>query len=80
MLLLYKKRYKLFHKMSMNLKTYIGVTTVLFLIIAVLHLARTIFGWEALINGWVVPLGMSWVGLAVSGFLAYAGFNLRRHV
>ena len=60
----------------MDKKTYFSVTAIIFLIIAVLHLARTFTGWEASIGGWMVPQWMSWTAFVVSGFLAYSGLHL----
>ncbi len=50
------------------------------LIIAVLHALRLFFGWHALIGGWTVPMWMSWVGLALARFLAYAAFSMKGSV
>jgi hypothetical protein len=54
---------------------YNTITAVLFLIIAVLHLLRIIFGWAAQIGGLDVPIWASWLALIVSGALAYFGFR-----
>ena len=50
----------------------------IFSLIALLHLFRLLFGWNANIGGWVVPHWLSWVALIVAGYLAYAGFRLMR--
>jgi hypothetical protein len=60
----------------MDKKTYVAVTTMVFLIVALLHLARLFAGWDAVIGGWEVPLWVSWLALLVSGFLAWSGFKL----
>ena len=57
-------------------KTYNTITALLFLVVAVLHLLRIIFGWAAQIGGLSIPLWASWLGLIVSGALAYFGFRL----
>ena len=62
----------------MNQKTFTLTTGVVFSIIAVLHVLRLLFGWEAMIGGWNVPLWVSWVAIAVSGYFAYTAFRLRR--
>mgnify|MGYP001616067802 CR=1 FL=1 len=59
----------------MNKKTYFIVTTLVFVIVAVLHLTRIFLGWEASMGGWTVPQWVSWIALAGSSFLAYSGFN-----
>jgi hypothetical protein len=60
----------------MDKKTYVAVTTMVFLIVAVVHLMRIFAGWDASIGGWAVPQWVSWLAFLVSGFLAWAGFKL----
>ncbi len=60
----------------MNRQTYLLATATIFAIIGLLHLARIVFGWEALIGGWAVPAWASWLALAVSAILAFWGFRL----
>ncbi len=62
----------------MNGRTYALVTGVVFLVIAVLHLLRLIFGWQAAIGGGSVPMWASWVALLIAGYLMYEGFRLGR--
>ena len=62
----------------MNQKTYFAVTTLIFVIIAVLHLTRIFTGWEASMGGWTVPRWVSWVAFVGSSLLAYSGFNLNK--
>ncbi len=62
----------------MNHKTFSLVTGVLFLVVAVAHLARIVYGWEITIDTFVVPVWMSWIALAATGFLAYSGLRLAR--
>jgi hypothetical protein len=60
---------------TLDQKAYNTLTAVLFLIIAVLHLLRIIFGWPAQIGELDIPLWASWLALVVSGALAYFGFR-----
>jgi len=62
----------------MTQRVFIRVAGVVFLAIAVLHLLRLVFGWEAVIAGWSVPQGLSWIALLVSGALALTAFKLNR--
>ena len=62
----------------MSQKSYITVTGAVFLVIAVLHLLRLLFGWEAVIGGWNVPTWVSGLALVLSGYLAYSAFKLRK--
>jgi hypothetical protein len=57
-------------------QTYNAVTAALFLIIAVLHLLRIVFGWAAEIGGLAIAMWVSWLGLVVAGALAYSGFRV----
>jgi hypothetical protein len=58
-----------------NQRTYNAVTAVLFLIVALLHLLRIVFGWSAVIGGLAIPIWASWLALVVTGALAYFGFR-----
>ena len=64
----------------MDQKTYNITTAALFLIIALLHLLRVIFGWPAQIGGLDIPLWASWLALIVSGALAWFGFRQSVHL
>ena len=59
----------------MDQRTYNIVTATLFLIVAVLHLLRVVFGWPARIGGLDIPLWASWLAILVTGALAYCGFR-----
>lgn len=39
-------------------------------LMAVLHVLRVVFGWEAMIAGWVFPLWLSLFGAVLAGGLA----------
>jgi hypothetical protein len=60
----------------MTQRSFFLITSILFLLIALLHAIRLLQGWQVTIGGTVVPLWVSWIGLAISGFLAYEGFLL----
>lgn len=59
----------------MAVKTYLSISGLIFLVIAVLHALRIAYGWEAMLGGWEVPMWLSWVALVVSGYLSW---NARR--
>ena len=59
---------------ALDQKAYNTITAALFLVIAVLHLARIIFSWPAQIGGLDIPLWASWPALVIAGALAYFGF------
>jgi hypothetical protein len=54
------------------------MTAVLFFLIALLHAVRLLRGWQVTIEGAVVPIWISWIGLAIAAYLAYEGFRLAR--
>ncbi len=60
----------------MTHKNYMNASGWIFAIIALVHLARTIYGWSAVVNGWQVPLWVSWIAIIVAGYLAYNAFRL----
>ena len=62
----------------MSRRAYLLVSAVIFLLVALLHLARIVFRWSAVIDGWSVPMWLSWVGIILAGALAYFGFSLAR--
>jgi len=54
------------------------VTATLFLVVALMHLLRIIFGWSVEIGSLSIPFWVSWLGVLVAGALAYFGFTQRR--
>jgi len=62
----------------MNRKTFSLATGAIFAVIAVLHLLRLLFGWDANIGGWSVPRWISWVALVIAGYLAFEGMRFGR--
>lgn len=59
-------------------KTYYRTVSVLFFIIAVVHLLRVVYGWGAVVNDIVVPFWVSWVVVLVAGYLAFEGFKFNK--
>lgn len=62
----------------MTQKQFNLVAGTIFAVIAVLHLLRLIYHWNALIANRPVPLGASVVAFVVAGYLAWQGFRLRK--
>jgi hypothetical protein len=62
----------------LNRKTYMTLTATLFLVVAIVHLLRIIFGWQVEIGGLSIPFWVSWLGVLVAGVLAYFGFTQKR--
>ncbi len=62
----------------MTQKTFTVTAGVIFALVATLHVLRLLLHWDAVIGTCQIPLWVSWPALAVSGFLAYTAFTLRR--
>lgn len=62
----------------MNQKLFSLVAGSIFLVVALAHALRLVFGWHVVLQGWTVPLWVSWIALVISGFLAYEGLALGR--
>jgi hypothetical protein len=60
----------------MHQRTFILTAGVILLLIAIGHLSRVIFGWDAVIGGWAVPMWVSVVALLIAGYLGYEGLRL----
>lgn len=56
-------------------RTYILVAGAIFTIVAITHLYRIFTGADLVIFGWDAPLWLSWFGVAVATYLAYASFH-----
>ena len=58
-----------------KLKTVLWMNTMVFSVIALLHLLRLALRWPAQLGNWMVPVWLSGVGLIVAGVLVY--FNAK---
>lgn len=63
---------------DMNQKSFSTIVGVVFSLIAILHLLRAVYGWEAVIGGWAMPLWASWVALVAALYFAYTSFRLAK--
>jgi hypothetical protein len=48
---------------------------IIFAIIALVQLARAVFGWEVTINAYTIPLWLSWVAFFIAAGLSYFGWK-----
>jgi hypothetical protein len=62
----------------MTVRNYTLASSVIFLLVAVLHLIRVILQENLSIGGWQFPMWASIVAIVVAGFLSFAGFRLFR--
>ena len=51
------------------MKPFTTIAIAVFSLVAALHVLRLIFGWEAVINGMVIPMWVSVVGVLIAGGL-----------
>ena len=52
------------------MKPFTTIAMVIFLLVAVLHVLRLLLGWEAVINGMVIPMWASVLGVFIAGGMA----------
>jgi hypothetical protein len=57
-------------------RIYNVISGVVFLAIAILHLLRLIFGWEATVAGRPAPAWLSVVAVVISGYLGHEGLRM----
>jgi hypothetical protein len=60
----------------MTEKTFSTLAAAIFGVVAVLHLVRILIGWSIVVDGWTIPMWVSWVGLIIAGALSYYGAKL----
>jgi hypothetical protein len=64
----------------MTQRTFSLIAAGVFSLIALGHAIRLLFGWHVTVENMVVPVWISWIGLAIAGYLAYQGFRLSRRI
>jgi hypothetical protein len=60
----------------MRQKTFSLVVGLIFLLIAVMHVLRLALKWQAVLNGWSVPMWVSAIAIVITAYLAFEGLNL----
>lgn len=65
-------------RIRMKQDTFNRAAGIIFLIIALLHLARLIYGWEAAIVGVSIPMWASVLAVAIAGYLGSYGLQLSK--
>ena len=65
---------------KMNQRAFCWSASAIFFLIALLHLLRLVFRWQAILEGWVLPLWVSWVPVLFFAYLAFEGFRLGKKV
>ena len=62
----------------MKQKQFNGIVGAVFFIIALLHLLRVLFHWEAVVAGRAVSTWVSVVAVLVAGYLSFTAFKLKK--
>jgi hypothetical protein len=62
----------------MTVQSYAAATSIIFLLVGVLHLVRVVLQWDVMIGTWHFPIWASVVAIIVAGFLSFAGYRLYR--
>ncbi len=62
----------------MSQRMFSATAGVIFLLIALLHAFRIVFGVEWIVEGWAVPMWASWVAVPIAAYLAYQGYRLSK--
>lgn len=65
-------------QINMNQRTYLKVVSVVFLVVAVMHLLRLLMSWSMVFNGYAIPVWASVLGGVVALYLAYQAYRLSR--
>jgi len=60
----------------MKKKHYYYITSIIFLIVGVIHLARIITGFEILIFGYLYPMWLSVLEMVIAFYFVVLGFRL----
>lgn len=56
-------------------RTLLVIAGIVFLIVALAHLTRLLFGLNLILGTFRVPLWLSWAGFLLTGYLSYASFH-----
>lgn len=64
----------------MNTKNYLIVSTLIFTVVAVMHLLRLALGWSVMLGMTSIPLWVSVLALLISAAVAIWGLSLVRRV
>ena len=51
--------------------------SVLFSLMALLHAVRLLRGWQVTVEGAVMPIWISWIGVAIAAYLAYQEIQVK---
>ena len=63
---------------SPNEKTLLWLSGVVFSVVSLAHLARIAFDWDLVVGSFFAPGWISWLGIVLTGYLAYSSFHFAR--
>ncbi|GAA0722150.1 hypothetical protein [Dokdonella soli] len=62
----------------MKTQTFVLVSTIIFGLVAIMHLVRAVQGWTVQLGPYAIPAAVSWIGLLIGGALCLWGFACLR--
>ena len=62
-------------KKSCPHKTYVTIAGIVFLIAFVLHLIRSIAGWQLVLGPYNIPMWISWLAVIITAVLVFYSFK-----
>ncbi len=62
----------------LNEHSLLKLVSVIFLAVALLHVARLAYGWTVVIDDTELPMWISWAGLVIGAYLSYSSYLLTK--
>ena len=59
----------------MTAKSFSGLVAAIFMLVALVQLARAALGWPVLVNGYDIPVWASWIAFVIASLLSFLGFR-----
>lgn len=64
----------------LSIKTLLQIVGTIFTIVGVLHLLRLLIGFQVVLGGWILPMWLSILGVALPWYLAYNAWVLSNKI
>lgn len=64
----------------MKLKAFLGISSIFFFAVAIIHLMRVLFNWNFVIDNYTIPEWMSIVAFVVLIYLSIMAFRFRKRL
>ncbi len=62
----------------MKERIYNYTVAIIFFILAVLHLARIVYDWQAVIGGAIIPMWVSWAAVIIAGYMSARAWHFAK--